>query len=35
MAKDALGAAANTYLIAALASLTQLAYYVIAFLGND
>jgi Zn-dependent membrane protease YugP len=35
IAKDALGAAANTYLIAALASLTQLAYYVLAFLGND
>jgi len=35
IAKDALGAAANTYLIAALASLTTLAYYVLAFLGND
>lgn len=35
IAKDALGAAANTYLIAALASLTTLAYYVLSFLGND
>lgn len=35
MAKDALNAAANTYLVAALASLTQLAYYVLMFIGND
>lgn len=35
MAKDALGAAANTYLVAALASLTQLAYYVMLLLGRD
>lgn len=35
MAKDALTAAANTYLVAALASLTQLAYYVLMLLGND
>lgn len=35
MAKDALNAAANTYLIAALAALTQLAYYLLAFMGDD
>jgi Zn-dependent membrane protease YugP len=35
MAKDALNAAANTYLVAALAALTQLAYYVLRFVGND
>ena len=35
MAKDALDAAANTYLIAALGSLAMLLYYVTAFLGND
>jgi Zn-dependent membrane protease YugP len=35
MAKDALNAAANTYLVAALASLTQLAYYVMLLLGRD
>ena len=34
MAKDALNAAANTYLVSALASLTQLAYYILLFLGN-
>lgn len=34
-AKDALNAAANTYLVAALASLTQLAWYVLMLLGND
>lgn len=34
MAKDALNAAANTYLVAALASLTQLAYYILMFMGN-
>lgn len=33
-AKDALNAAANTYLVAALASITQLAYYVMLMLGN-
>ncbi|MGB0177618.1 MAG: zinc metallopeptidase [Owenweeksia sp.] len=33
-AKDALNAAANTYLVAALASITQLAYYVLLLLGN-
>ncbi len=33
-AKDALGAAANTYLVAALASITQLAYYVMLLLGS-
>lgn len=32
-AKDALNAAANTYLVAALASITQLAYYIMMFLG--
>lgn len=35
MAKDALNSAANTYLVAALASLTQLAYYLLMFLGDD
>jgi Zn-dependent membrane protease YugP len=35
MAKDALNSAANTYLVAALASLTQLAYYVLMFMGGD
>lgn len=35
MAKDALSAAANTYLVGALASLTQLAYYVLMLVGND
>lgn len=35
MAKDALNAAANTYLVAALGSLAMLLYYVLAFLGND
>ncbi len=35
MAKDALNAAANTYLVAALGSLAMLLYYVMAFLGND
>ena len=34
MAKDALNAAANTYLVAALASLTQLAYYIMLFMGS-
>ncbi len=34
-AKDALNAAANTYLVAALASLTQLAYYVMLLLGRE
>ncbi len=33
-AKDALNAAANTYLIAALASITQLAYYVMLLAGS-
>ncbi|HAD96450.1 MAG TPA: hypothetical protein DCG19_03530 [Cryomorphaceae bacterium] len=33
-AKDALNAAANTYLVAALASLTQLAYYVMLLMGS-
>ncbi|MEQ9262657.1 MAG: zinc metallopeptidase [Owenweeksia sp.] len=33
-AKDALNAAANTYLVAALASITQLAYYVLLLLGS-
>ncbi len=32
-AKDALNAAANTYLVAALASITQLAYYVMMLAG--
>lgn len=35
MAKDALNAAANTYLVSALAALTTLAYYLFALLGND
>lgn len=35
MAKDALNAAANTYLVAALAALTQLAYYVLLLVGLD
>jgi Zn-dependent membrane protease YugP len=35
MATDALNAAANTYLVAALGSLAMLLYYVMAFLGND
>lgn len=35
MAKDALNSAANTYLVAALAALTQLAYYLLMFLGDD
>lgn len=35
MARDALNAAANTYLVAALASLTQLAYYVLLLMGGD
>ena len=35
MAKDALNAAASTYLIAALAAATTLLYYVLSFLGND
>lgn len=34
MAKDALGAAANTYLVAALAAITQLAYYVMLLMGS-
>jgi Zn-dependent membrane protease YugP len=34
-AKDALNAAANTYLVAALAAITQLAYYVLMFMGLD
>lgn len=34
-AKDALKWAANTYLVAALASLTQLAYYIMLFMGRD
>lgn len=34
-AKDALNAAANTYLVAALASITQLAYYVMLLTGRD
>lgn len=34
-AKDALNAAANTYLVAALAALTQLAYYIMLFMGRD
>ena len=33
-AKDALKWAANTYLVAALAAITQLAYYVMLFLGS-
>lgn len=35
MAKDALNAAARTYLVAALGSLAMLLYWVLAFLGND
>lgn len=35
MAKDALNAAANTYLVAALAALTQLAYYLLLLVGLD
>ena len=35
MAKDALNAAASTYLIAALGALVTLIYYILAFLGND
>ena len=34
MAQDALKWAAGTYMVAALASLTQLAYYVMLYLGN-
>lgn len=34
-AKDALNAAANTYLVAALAAITQLAYYVMLLMGRD
>ncbi|WP_421754536.1 zinc metallopeptidase [Croceimicrobium sp.] len=34
MAKDALNSAANTYVVGALASITQLAYY-LSFLGGD
>lgn len=34
-AKDALNAAANTYLVAALAAVTQLAYYVMLLMGRD
>ncbi len=34
MAKDALNMAANTYLVAALAAITQLAYYVMLFMGS-
>lgn len=34
MAQDALKWAAGTYIVAALASLTQLAYYVMLYLGN-
>lgn len=35
IAKDALNAAANTYLVAALASITQLAYFVLMAMGRD
>ncbi len=35
MAKDALNAAASTYLIAALAAVSTLMFYVLSFLGND
>lgn len=35
MAKDALNAAANTYLVAALAAITQLLYYISIFSGRD
>ena len=34
MAVDALKWAAGTYVVAALASLTQLAYYIMLYLGN-
>lgn len=34
-AKDALNAAANTYLVAALAAITQLAYYLMMLLGRE
>jgi Zn-dependent membrane protease YugP len=34
MAQDALKWAAGTYMVAALASLTQLAYYIMMYLGN-
>lgn len=34
-AKDALNAAASTYLVAALAAVTQLAYYVMLLMGRD
>ena len=34
MAQDALKWAAGTYMVAALASLTQLAYYIMLYLGN-
>ena len=34
MAQDALKWAAGTYLVAAIASITQLAYYVMLYLGN-
>lgn len=34
MAKDALNAAASTYLIAALGAVTTLAYYILMFLGS-
>ncbi len=34
-AKDALNAAASTYLVAALAAITQLAYYVMLLAGRD
>ena len=34
-AKDALNAAASTYLVAALAAITQLAYYVMLLIGRD
>ena len=35
MAKDALNAAASTYLIAALGAITTLAFYILSFLGSD
>lgn len=35
IAKDALNAAANTYLVAALASITQLAYFILMAMGRD
>ena len=34
LAQDALKWAARTYVVAALASLTQLAYYIMLYLGN-